>query len=369
MRTISVVIADENQTYSKALSEYLQGEYGQAFDIYCFTSTKSLIEHLETKQQTDILLVDLKLYNDSLKAYKVKTTIILTDANTENDVNGMATLYKYQLGDKIAKNILQSYDSSGSERFSIHSQPRNSKLIAVYSPTGGSGKSTIAYNLSRQYALQGKKSILVSMESFASMPIFKSESKSHGLSYLMYLINNKTNNLQVKLDAIKDYDANANIYYIPRDANSLEYKGDNQAEIASLLEFFKIQSGYDSVIFDLDSSVSDRLMNVFKYCDVILNITSSDNISKNKHEGFNKQLNIYNDLLGVNLANKIINVNNKVMRLNDSKEVEKSENNILEIPYLNDSAFMESGFYPELVYFKQLYDSIEDFFKDKRLEE
>ncbi|MGB7605726.1 MAG: AAA family ATPase [Lutisporaceae bacterium] len=367
MSTISIVIVDENQIYTKALSEYLQDEYGQAFEISCFTGIKSLEEYLVNKHNTDIMLIDKHLYNDSLKIFKVKTTLILTDDSQESELNGELTLYKFQLGDKLAKCILQNYDSLESKQFSIHTKSTEAKLITVYSPTGGSGKSTIAYNISRQYAIQGKKTLLISMESYTALPIFKSESKNRGLSYLMYLIKNKANNLQVKLDAIKVQDTNTNIHYIPRDNNSLEYKDICIEDIAVLQKFLKSQSGYDAVIFDMDSSVCENTLSMFKYCDVILCVVASDIVSREKHESFEKQLELFNNLLNVNLNDKIIIVNNKATsQHSDNKRDFSSSINIANIPYLKESTFSENGYYPELAHFKQLYDIIESFLTDKR---
>lgn len=367
MSTISIVIVDENQIYTKALSEYLQDEYGQAFEISCFTGIKPLEEYLANKHNTDIMLIDKHLYNDSLKTFKVKTTLMLTDDNQESELRGILTLYKFQLGDKLAKCILQNYDSLESKQFNIHTKSTEAKLITVYSPTGGSGKSTIAYNISRQYAIQGKKTLLISMESYAALPIFKSESKNHGLSYLIYLIKNKANNLQVKLDAIKEQDTNTQIHYIPRDNNSLEYKDIGMEDIVALLKFLRKQSGYEAVIFDMDSSVCENTLSMFKYCDVILCVAASDIVSKEKHESFEKQLELFNNLLNVNLNDKIITVNNKATsQYSENKRDFISSTNIVNIPYLKESDILENGYYPELTHFKQLYDIIESFLTDKR---
>jgi len=371
MSTISVVIVDENQIYTKALSEYLENEYGQAFEISCFTGIKSLEEYLVNKLNTDIMLIDKQLYNDSIKKYKVKTTLILTEDSQERELKGILTLYKFQLGDKLAKSILQNYDSSESKQFNIHTKSTEAKLITVYSPTGGSGKSTIAYNISRQYAIQGKKTLLISMESYAALPIFKSEaeSKNRGLSYLMYLIKNKANNLQVKLDAIKEQDTNTNIHYIPRDNNALEYKDIGMEDVAGLQEFLKSQSGYDAVIFDTDSTVCEKTLSLLKYSDVILCVAGSDIVSREKYESFDKQLKLINNLLNVNLNDKIITVNNKVTsQYSENKGDSICNANIASIPYMKESTFSENGYYPELTHFKQLYDIIESFLTDKRIQ-
>lgn len=366
MKTIKLAIVDADKAYAKGLSEYLHCEYGQAFDISCFTNVKSLIEHLEAGQQMDILLIDQKLYNDSLSLQRVKTTIVLAENNLNSEVSGKAALYKYQLGERLAKGILEYYDSSAGEEFNINDKLQSARLIAVYSPAGGAGKSTIAYNLSRQYALQGKKIMLISMESFAALSIFKAETHKHGLSYLMYLISSNAVNLQVKLDAVLEFDQNTNIHYIPREVNSLEYKDDKQFDLSLLLEFLRTQSGYDTIIFDMDTALSDRLLKMFEHCDLILNVNGGDLYSKEKCESFNKQLNILNEVLGIRLADKTIAVNNKSASIQNGEADAGCIEIVTEIPYISNSSFMESGYYPEMTYFKQLYDKIEKFFSDKR---
>lgn len=366
MSTISVVIVDENQIYTKALSEYLQDEYGQVFELSCFTGIKPLEEYLADKQ-TDIILIDKNLYNASIKEYKVRTTLILTADSQESEYKGVPAIYKNQLGDKLAKCILQSYDSLNNKQFCIHTRPTEAKLITVYSSSGGSGKSTIAYNISHQYAIQGNKTLLISMESYTALPIFKSETKNRGLAYLMYLIKNKANNLQVKLDAIKEQDVNSNIHYIPRDNNSLEYKDIGMEDIADLQEFMKNQSGYDAVIFDMDSSVCEKNLSILKYCDVILCVTGCDIVSREKHESFKKQLELFNNFLNANLNDKIITVYNKVTNehIENNSDCMGNERAV-SIPYMKESSFLENGYYPEMNYFKQLYDAMESILTEKR---
>lgn len=367
MRIIKVVIADKNQVYTKALTEFLLSEYGQAFDISCFSGAKSLAEHLRNKQDIDILLIDQALYNDTFKGFNIKKLLILTENSYESEIDGITALFKYQLGDQIAKEMLKSYDASVGSRFHVHSQQRQGKLIAVYSPAGGSGKSTIAYNVARQYSIQGRKTILISMESYSSNYFLKTDSNNRGLSYLMHLIKSKANNLQVKFDAIKEVDVNTNVHFIPRNCNSLEYKDIESEDIATLLEFLKKHSGYEAIILDMDSAISGKLLYTFKHCDVILNIRGNDLVNMDKHQSFSRQIEMFGNQLKVNLVEKIISVNNKVLGQSNDKHESDANLNEVNIPYINDNLLAENGLYPELSYFKRLYDVIEEFFTGKRV--
>ncbi len=131
----------------------------------------------------------------------------------------------------------------------------------------------------------------------------------------------------------------------------------------------KSQSGYDAVIFDTDSTVCEKTLSLLKYSDVILCVVGSDIVSREKYESFDKQLELLNNLLDVNLNDKIITVNNKATsQYSENKGDAISNANIADIPYMKESTFSENGYYPGLTHFKQLYDIIESFLTDKRIQ-
>jgi hypothetical protein len=146
----------------------------------------------------------------------------------------------------------------------------------------------------------------------------------------------------------------------------LEYKDLKIDDIDLLVSFLRNQSGYDAIIFDLDSSINEAILGVLKHSDVILNIRCNDTFDKVKQEDFKRQIPRINNLLEVDINRKIIIVNNKSQNLtsSDNKALENSISTI-EIPYINSEITSHGAYFAEMPYFKQLYDAVENFLGNK----
>ncbi|MDF2840609.1 MAG: CobQ/CobB/MinD/ParA nucleotide binding protein [Clostridia bacterium] len=352
---IKLMIADENQSYVKALALYIQVEHGQAFEVTCFSKRKLLHEYLMSCEEADILLIDQKLLSEQVSVDQIKTVILLTEALSESN---MTTIYKFQKAEHIIKLLLEAYDKSSSGKMIVTNSHCETKLLCAYSPAGAAGKSTIAYNLAHQYAMQSRKVLFLSFESFSSLPLLERGGQAKGIIFLLYLLKSQLPNLQLKLNTIKAVDANTNIHFIERESNVLEYKDIKMEDIELLTGFLKKQSGYDVIIFDMDTAMNEMTLGTFKYCDAIINISCSDRFGKTKQEDFFKQIPKINDLLEADISSKLINVINKYRETNEKNRCSEG----LVIPYINDSGINDGVYFSEMTYFKQLYDKLENFF-------
>lgn len=359
---IRLVIADENESYIKALAQYLQVEHGQAFEIACFTQGRVLQEHLVSCAGIDMLLIDQKLLAE-INVVAIKIVILFTE--TMLDCNG-TTIYKYQRADQIAKLLLGAVDKFSDGRVNIIKSNKESRLICVYSPGGATGKSTIAYNLAHQYAMHAQKVLFLSLEAFSTLSFFQRSESARGLIFMLYLIKNKHPNLQLKLNTIKAIDGNTNIHYLERESNVLEYKDIKLEDMELLTDFLKKQSSYDAIIIDLDSAINEISLGAFKYCDVIINILCNSPYSTAKQEDFIEQSPKMDDFLQVELSRKTIHCHNQYKAEADMKFDEGNHSSgQLEIPYINNLNLNQGGYYPEMSYFKQLYDRLENFLSMK----
>lgn len=357
MSLIKLVIADENQSYIKALAQYLHEEYGQAFEVKCFTQKAVVQEYLSRGDAVDILLIESALFNEAMSHCNVRAIMFLKDIQEQDP--GENELYKYQKADSIVKRLLEVFDKISSHGAGIVRNNYHTKLASVYSPVGGAGKTSVAYNLAYQYAMQGQKVLLISLESYASLSLFKRNDTARGLMYLLYLVKNKVGNLQLKLNAMKAIDENTNIHYIERESNILEYKDIKLEDMELLMSFFREKSGYDAVIFDLDSTMNEMVLGAFKYSDVILNLRGDDPTSQRKYEDFNCQLPQINNLLKSDVSGRMVQV---IIRLDEGMSQSNLQYKMnsfeLCIPYISNSGLCQGSYFPELSYFKELYDVV-----------
>jgi cellulose biosynthesis protein BcsQ len=363
MRAIKLIIADEDRSYTKGLALYLQEEYGQAFEIGCYTQASILIDCLHEGEAADILLINPELLKKNVITESIKSVVLLVE-NVDNEHEN--SIYKYQKADQIAKTLLLLYDKSLNPGSNIFRNNSKCKLICVYSPSGAAGKTTVAYNLANQYAMQGKKILYVSLESYSALTIFTQNESTKGLVYLLYLIKSKLPNIQLKLNAIIAEDYNTNIHFIEREKNVLEYKDMLMEDLGLVTAFFKNQSDYDAVILDLDSTMNEIVLGAFKYCDVIINVYCKDSIGNAKEECFKQQVSKISKLLELDISSKLIEIRNKsdiVIQNENMGDLEAKDcKALLEIPYIKGACISQGAYFPEMTYFKQLYDTVENSF-------
>jgi hypothetical protein len=97
-------------------------------------------------------------------------------------------------------------------------------------------------------------------------------------------------------------------------------------------------------------------LGAFKVSDIIINVMSDDQVSCAKQEKFKEQISKISSLLGLDINNKLLSVRNK------STSLTKSENSevTLEIPYMQSNPINSGAYFPEMAYFNQLYDAVEN---------
>lgn len=353
MSAIKLIIADENKSYTKGLAQYLLEECGQAFEVVCFTQAKILMEYLGKNEAVDILLINPLLLKKDISKKHYKSVILLVENVDNNNEN---SIYKYQKADQIKKLLLQEYDKNSNCGINILNCNTKCKLISVYSASGAAGKTTIAYNLAMQYSMKAKKVLFISLEPYSALSIFNQNESSRGLIYMLYLIKSKLPNLLLKLNTIINTDNNTSIHFMEREKNVLEYKDIKIEDFELLSDFLKNQSDYEAVILDLDSSMNEMALGAFKFSDVIINVHCDDKVSSAKQERFKEQINKISSLLERDISSKLLVVRNK------SESITKSENieEILEIPYIQGDCISPGTYFPEMTYFKQLYDAVEN---------
>jgi cellulose biosynthesis protein BcsQ len=353
MSVIKLIIADENKSYTRGLAQYLLEECGQVFQVICFTQANILMEYLSKSEEVDILLINPQLLSKDISKNCAKCVVLLVE-NVDNDSKN--SIYKFQKADQIKKLLLQEYDKISNCGINVLNSNAKCKFISVYSSSGAAGKTTIAYNLAIQYSMKAKKVLYISLEAYSALSIFHQHESSRGVIYLLYLIKSKLPNLMLKLNTIINTDSNTNVSFLEREKNVLEYKDIKIEDFTMLSDFLKNQSDFEAVILDLDSSMNEMTLGAFKVSDIIINVMSDDQVSCAKQEKFKEQIAKISNLLGLDISSKLLSVRNK------SISPIKSENSIvtLEIPYMQSNPINLGAYFPEMTYFNQLYDAVEN---------
>lgn len=361
MLKLSLVIADEDKAYIESIVRFLMDKHAHKFQVNSFTNWDHLLQFLsKNREKVDIILITPEFYEkskfkslefDDLKFDPIESIGLKTDvsehgkpiliflSNTEVasvsrsrsvdiDVNN---IYKYQHGDRLVSNIMHIYEKHHENIEFTLKKSNKTKLISVYSPMGGAGKTTIAVNACINCARDGMRVFYINLETISSTFCFFEpdyETKScDNFSNIIFAIKERDKNLSAKIEGIKFTDTVYDIHYMPPPDSALEMEELLPEEIKCLLHHVRSTGYYDIVFVDLSSTLSLRNIAVMEESDEIILIYTPDYVSKFKVKSFYKEIELYQKRKGLNLLNKITFVVNKY----DKNMLQEIENDIDEV--------------------------------------
>ncbi|OPZ92745.1 MAG: CobQ/CobB/MinD/ParA nucleotide binding domain protein [Firmicutes bacterium ADurb.Bin419] len=312
MTRLKLVIADTDEAYVENITGYLMLNYSQRFQVGSFTDKACLIDYLSDEgNKTDVLLISSELYSDVIPQGNVATVILLTSERTNDESSNHYFIDKYQQGDKIAGEIFNIYaQRDDAEAINVKGE-KSTKIVAVYSPIGGSGKTTIATSCAIQCAQNGLDIFYLNLEDFQSTALFCDCRRGQNLSNVLYYIRENSKNLQLRIEAAKCIDSEYKLHYLCPPESLLDLQEAKPEELKTLLGEFKSMSQYDIVFVDMSSSFDDKNIAVLDSSDEILLVLPQDAVSDIKIDLFSNEMDILKNRKGIDFSDKINLVLNK----------------------------------------------------------
>ncbi len=158
-----VVIADLDRLYLLPLQQKFVKEFYSNIDLEIITERDYFNQLFEKPQMIDILIVSEQLYSSKLQKHGIKNLYIMSENETQSDVdlfNGNY-IYKYT-------SIIDIFDKvTGSSSNILNPVVLNKvapKIITFYSANGGAGKTTLALSLCSNLASRYKRVLYINAE-------------------------------------------------------------------------------------------------------------------------------------------------------------------------------------------------------------
>ncbi len=334
MGRMSIIIVDNDIEYLANLEKFLLVNYPQRFELFTFSSADKLTDFFKHKQSIDILIISSQIYRKDMKTVKAELSLILLEdsnfrapkagvlsPNCERlsaegerqsaEVTGVIeTIYKYQHMDKLVSEIIRLYSEKSLKNISITGQG-NTRVVGVYSPSGGTGSSSIAAGCSILCAGRGVRSFYLNMEVIPSTDLFFNGDCARTFSNVIFHLKGKGDNLQLKLEGAKCVDTKSGVHYFKPPESILELNELTDLEIEYLVSGLKNSAVYDYVFIDMSSGLNSFNTAILPLADVILLVIDQDRRTMIKLEKFRAGLNLLEHKSGIGIANRIIPVLNR----------------------------------------------------------
>ncbi|WP_026476470.1 AAA family ATPase [Alkaliphilus transvaalensis] len=293
---IHMVIADNDKDYLEALEGYLTENYQFKLHLSIFSRKEYLDQSLkEANREIDILLISPEMLSNLAEIKKIKKVILLIDGKKDMKDNQEAeniysSILKYQPCHKLMGEVLDLY-SEGSNNYLLPNGNTESKILSVYSPVGGSGKTTMAIGVATLLAQMGKRIFYLNLEGISSIKqYFPQETPHFNASNLFYLVKEQKKNLITKLSSMQIKDHGTQINYIDPFDSALEWDEIKEDDIDFLLKEIQNSGLYDYIIVDLSSNFDLRNIKAMTLSTSIIFVLQYNLTSKAKGEGFLKEI-------------------------------------------------------------------------------
>jgi cellulose biosynthesis protein BcsQ len=310
MALIKLAILDDDDEYSFNLCNYLTHNYSEMLLVNYFNNSYKIEEWIK-KIDPDIILVCEKYYNQICNQFKTNLIILTTGANSTY-IGDASLIYKYQDANQIAGQIINFFTKSCD--IVKQENEKIAKIVAVYSASGNTGKTSVAMGISTICSYSGISVFYLNLEQFPSTGVFLSSNVEYSIAEIIYYAKEKDKNLISKISTMSCKDITSNVHFFKEANNAFEVNEILPQDIELILDTMKSSGLYDLIVIDMDSQLNENTISIFEIADEILYIFTNEEICLHKTKLLMDSINKLSNSSPHNtfLAHKFLYVANKV---------------------------------------------------------
>lgn len=274
-----VVCQDEN--YLKSIEYRLAEALSDKVELSFITNEECLKVYNEQPKNIDILMIEEKLYKEVMSRQNCRNVYLLVEdenvAERQEKAGNKNIIYKYSsirvIIDKIDNRLLQKKQNSGH---------MSTKVISVYSPAGGCGKTTVSLGLANQLGVKGYKVLYVSTEVLQDYQTILGE-KEHMPEQAGYQCGMQT---EKAADEMLQYVKKTEFEYFPAWKRMLPAYGIKTEHLLQIVEYIRNKNIYDYIIVELSCEIQEEKLNFLYQSDRVVLVTKQDKETVEKLKRF-----------------------------------------------------------------------------------
>ena len=161
---IRLLIGIADADYSNFLSDVLMDQYSETFDVSVCTTETRFLSTIDSGRM-DVALAD-DSFLDALGNHPTNVMIFrIADKQNSNISENIRSIKKYQRISNIMSTVIEQYARYSGKR--VSDDYSKAKVTMVWSPAGGTGKTTAALAYAARCVAEKKKTLYLSLEVFS----------------------------------------------------------------------------------------------------------------------------------------------------------------------------------------------------------
>ncbi|MGI6051633.1 MAG: AAA family ATPase [Bilifractor sp.] len=286
-----MVIIDTDYDYLRGLEEDIIRRFSVESDIQIITDPGYVETYFSKEHTIDLLIVDDENYSEQITGQKIGKIFLLTgNIDTERVFPDHVQAF-LKNGDNAAllqeiENVLQRdqdteevQGTSGTGEGQEQTPERKeTKIVGVYSPIGGCGKSLISVALARKLKMLDQKVLVIGCDPTQSVSVFFDEDKTASSELAEKLKNPDEDTYWTILQNI----GTDEVSYLLPFGKSLKTMGLHTRHLKVLLDILKDKKDFDFIILDVGSQMSQAMSEILDQAKAMILVTEPNEIASRK---------------------------------------------------------------------------------------
>jgi Mrp family chromosome partitioning ATPase len=266
-------ILSQDVEYVERLKRYFFGDQTpRLFTLITFTRLEVLSEYAKESAPLDLLVYEAVHAGEiGFLRSQAKLLVELGESGPA-DGKEVTFLAKYQPLDQLTTQLAELCMEQLPEPV-IPKRTEGGKMISVSSGAGGTGKTLVAWNLARALAAYGRRVFLLDLQTVQGKRPFPVSSTGQpageASARLLYYLKARPVGLPARIAGLKCTDPVSKLDYLESVEQATEMESLTPGHIRTLLQAI-LGAGYDYVVVDLDSGLTDRVRTVLTDSDLTL---------------------------------------------------------------------------------------------------
>ncbi|MBO9606300.1 MAG: AAA family ATPase [Paenibacillaceae bacterium] len=287
MEKTMIVFIDDDRGYLDALFAYMRGSiFRERIWLRAYASPEAYAAAIrETGRRFHLVAADVSLRQQVADAGGGALFVGLEDGSGDIGFGeSISAAYsanpadiprfdKYQPLSQLFSALLAigapQADNRGRQPAATGGEPL-SHIVAIYSATGGAGKTTVAANLAKLLSFQGKRTFYLNLERLNSAPMFPAAEDDIAFARLLYHVRANAELAPNRLLEATRIDNDSKVEYVPPLIHAEEMDELSAADTERLLAAIARSGHYRFVIVDLESGQHPRTMAALEQSDTVI---------------------------------------------------------------------------------------------------
>lgn len=277
-----LIIADADEEFITRYTKYVRHyERDSQLIVKSYSHYETFKASLQDDERHAMLLIceawlaELDEEDVQLDDYKL---VVLSDREHLKMKTSLPHVFKYQPLSDLSAKLLHMYRQT-LENITVDSGGSGQQLdiIAFFSTTGGSGKTTAAINMLKQLSKRQKRVFYLNLEAMSSASLFMPQSEHDDLAYLLYYLKNKPlPQAEEKLMSLIKYNALFQCDYIEPLKQYKDCEDMNADDVRLIVQLLTEAGRYDAIVIDLDASLHPKNIGAILQSDHIVWLLTDD---------------------------------------------------------------------------------------------